>query len=114
MNDCSLKGVKNRLLQAIARGVPGARTLRPRLHRWRGVLLGNNVWIGYDCIIETSRPDLVTIRDNSVLSMRVILIAHFKGPSGITIEEDVFVGPGAIILPNITLGRGSVVTAGSV
>jgi acetyltransferase-like isoleucine patch superfamily enzyme len=76
--------------------------------------LGKNVWIGYDCIIETSRPHLVTIQDNSVLSIRVILIAHFKGPSGITIEEDVFIGPGAIILPNVTLGRGSVVTAGSV
>ena len=43
-----------------------------------------------------------------------MLISHFRGMTGITIEDDVFVGPGAIILPNVTLGRGCVVTAGSV
>lgn len=30
------------------------------------------------------------------------------------IEEDATVGPGAIILPNVTIGRGSIVAAGSV
>ncbi len=30
------------------------------------------------------------------------------------IEEDVTIGPGAIILPNVTIGRGAIVTAGSV
>ena len=43
-----------------------------------------------------------------------MLISHFRGPEGITIEDDVFIGPGAIILPNVTIGRGAVVTAGSV
>jgi len=43
-----------------------------------------------------------------------MLIAHFRGPEGITVEDDAFIGPGAIILPNVTIGRGAVVTAGSV
>ena len=43
-----------------------------------------------------------------------MLIAHFRGPEGITVEDDVFIGPGAIILPNVKIGRGAVVTAGSV
>jgi acetyltransferase-like isoleucine patch superfamily enzyme len=43
-----------------------------------------------------------------------MLIAHFRGPEGITVENDAFIGPGAIILPNVTIGRGAVVTAGSV
>ena len=30
------------------------------------------------------------------------------------IEEDASVGTGAIILPNVTIGRGAIVTAGSV
>jgi serine acetyltransferase len=46
--------------------------------------------------------------------MRVTVIAHFKESTGVKIEEDVFVGPGSIILPNVVIGRGSVVTAGSV
>jgi acetyltransferase-like isoleucine patch superfamily enzyme len=32
----------------------------------------------------------------------------------VVIEEDVTIGPGAIVLPNVTIGQGSIVTAGSV
>lgn len=114
MTDGPLIGFKNRLLQEIARIAPGARTLRPKLHRWRGVKLGSGVWIGYDCVLETSRPHLITIGDNVILSIRVMLIAHFRGSVGIAIEDDAFVGPGAIILPGVSIGKGAVVTAGSV
>jgi acetyltransferase-like isoleucine patch superfamily enzyme len=102
------------VLQEIARIGPGAQSLRIQLHRWRGVTIGPNVWIGYDCVLETSSPELISIGANSVISVRAVLIAHFRGAAGITIEEDVFIGPGVIILPNVTIGRGSVVTAGSV
>ena len=102
------------MLQLIAHFAPGARSLRVRLHRWRGVKLGRNVWIGYDVILETSRPQLITIGDNVVISLRAALIAHFRGAEGITIEDDVFVGPGVIILPGVRIGHGAVITAGSV
>ncbi len=46
--------------------------------------------------------------------MRATIIAHFREQRGVVIEEDATVGPGAIILPNVTIGRGSIVTAGSV
>ena len=114
MSESLFSGLRNRVLQELARFLPGARSLRPRIHRWRGMKIGENTWIGYDCVMETSRPHLVTIGQNVVLSIRVMLVAHFRGSEGITIEDDVFVGPGAIILPNVTLGRGCVVTAGSV
>lgn len=114
MQEGPLKGLLNRIFQELARVSPGARSLRVRLHRWRGVRIAENAWIGYDCVIETSRPHLISIGRNSIISVRVTLIAHFLGAEGITIEDDVFVGPGSIILPNVTLGRGCVVTAGSV
>jgi serine acetyltransferase len=114
MSESLLRGLKNRLLQELARFAPGARTLRVWLHRWRGVKLGGGVWIGYDCILETSYPHLITIGDNVVLSIRALLIAHFRGSVGITIEDQAFIGPGAIVLPDVTIGRGAVVTAGSV
>src|SRR5712692_4810859 len=114
MSEGLLRGLKNRLLQELARVVPGARTLRVWLHRWRGVKLGRGVWVGYDCILETSYPHLITIGDDVVLSIRAILIAHFRGSVGITIKDQVFIGPGAIVLPDVTIGRGAVVTAGSV
>jgi len=109
-----IKGIKNRLFQLIAHFAPGARSVRVWLHRQRGVQMGKNVWIGYDVVLETSKPHLISIGDNTILSVRAMLIAHFRGQEGIKIEEDVFIGPGAIILPGVTIGRGAVVTAGSV
>ncbi len=90
-------------------------TLRPRLHRWRGVKIGRNVWIGYDAVIETSYPKLVTIKDGATIGIRALIIAHFRGlEKGVVIEENAFLGPGAIILPNVVVGHGAVVAAGSV
>jgi acetyltransferase-like isoleucine patch superfamily enzyme len=109
-----LPGIKNRLLQMVARNAPGATTWRVRLHRWRGVKIGRGVWIGYDAVIETSSPHLVTIRDGAAIGIRVTIIAHNREQSGVIIEEDASVGAGAIILPNVTIGRGATVSAGSV
>jgi acetyltransferase-like isoleucine patch superfamily enzyme len=109
-----LRGIKNRLLQSLARGAPGATTLRVFLHRLRGVNIGSNVWIGFDVIIETSHPEFVTIRDGAAIGIRAVVIAHFRELNGVVIEEDASVGPGAIVMPNVVIGRGSVVTAGSV
>jgi len=58
--------------------MPGAQTLRVKLHRARGVHIGKDVWIGYDVILDTSRPYLITIGDRASLSMRVTVIAHFR------------------------------------
>ena len=109
-----LSGLKNRILLALARHAPGATSWRVWLNRWRGVHIGQDVWIGYDAIIETSRPDLVTIRDRATVQIRATIIAHFREQEGVVIEEDATVGPGAIVLPNVTIGHGSIVTAGSV
>jgi acetyltransferase-like isoleucine patch superfamily enzyme len=109
-----LPALKNRFLQVLARIAPGATTLRVRLNRWRGVNIGKNVWIGYDAIIETSCPHLVTIRDRAAIGMRVTIIAHNREQRGVLIEEDATLGAGVIVLPAVTIGRGAIVTAGSV
>lgn len=114
MADTPAKGLLNRILQMIARSAPGARTIRVACHRMRGVSIGKHVWIGYDSILETAYPHLITIGNNVGISMRVIMVAHFKESRGITIGDDVFIGPGAIILPGVKIGDGAVVTAGSV
>ncbi len=109
-----LRGILSRILQMIARMSPGAQTLRVMLHRARGVKIGKGVWIGYDVILDTARPDLITIEDGASISMRAMIIAHFKEFRGVRIEREAFVGPGAIILPNVVIGYGAVITAGSV
>ena len=109
-----LSGIKNRLLQQLAMSVPGGAGLRVALHRLRGVRIGKGVWIGYQALIETGYPALVSIGDRTIIGIRSTIIAHFQEQRGVTIEEDVYVGACALILPGVTLGQGAVVSAGSV
>jgi acetyltransferase-like isoleucine patch superfamily enzyme len=109
-----LKGFLSRIFQLLARSAPGAMTLRVMLHRARGVKIGKGVWIGYDVVLDTARPDLITIEDGASISMRATIIAHFKEFRGVKIGREAFIGPGATILPNVVIGPGAVVTAGSV
>jgi acetyltransferase-like isoleucine patch superfamily enzyme len=118
-----LTGLKNRLLQLLALYAPGFRTTRVWLHRMRGVSIGTNVSIGTGALIETAYPSLVCMGDNVSIGMRAIIIAHFRDATSqaraghkytVQIEHDVYIGPGSIILPNVTIGQGAVVSAGSV
>jgi acetyltransferase-like isoleucine patch superfamily enzyme len=109
-----ISGIKNRCLQFLARNLPGAEGLRVTLNRWRGVRIGQRVWIGYDAIIETAYPQLVKIGDEAAIGIGAIIIAHHRELQGVTIEDGASIGPGAIIMPNVTIGRGAIVTAGSV
>lgn len=108
------RGAKNRILQELAKVAPGAQSTRVMLHRARGVKIGANVWIGYDAVLETGFPELITLEDNVSIGIRAIIIAHFRGATGVRIERDAFVGPGVIVMPSVVIGQGAVVTAGSV
>lgn len=118
-----VRGMFNRLLQVIALYAPGLMSLRPLLHRMRGVHIGRDVAIGTSAIIETAHPELVWIGDNVAIGIRNVIIGHFsdsidgnrktRGPT-VTICDNVYVGANVTILPNVKIGEGAVVTAGSV
>jgi len=107
-------GMRNRVLQELAKVAPGARTWRVALHRARGVRIGQGVWIGYGVVLETSSPSLITIEDGASIGIRATIIAHFRESSGVVIERGSFIGPGVLVMPNVVVGEGAVVTAGSV
>lgn len=119
-----LVGLKNRILQYLCRFAPGATTTRVWLHRLRGVQIGANTFIGTDVLIDTAWPERVSIGSNVIIGLRSALIAHFdlqphqelrRGAlRSIVVEDDVFIGPGVIILPNVKIGCGAVVAAGAV
>ena len=67
-----LSAVKNRLLQQLAMSAPGGASLRVALHRLRGVRIGKDVWIGYQALIETGYPTLVSIGDRAIIGIRSI------------------------------------------
>lgn len=115
MTNYPFRGLVNRSLQLLARILPGSRTIRIILHRARGVQIGVGVFLSQDVVLETENPHLITIEDRVFIGIRVTVIAHMRElRQGVRIESDAFVGPGVIILPNVTIGHGAVVTAGSV
>jgi acetyltransferase-like isoleucine patch superfamily enzyme len=114
MKESPLRGLINRICQELARVMPGAQSLRVALHRARGVQIGKNVWIGYDVVLDTSQPSNIVLEDGCCLNMRVTVLAHFRESKGVRIERDAFIGAGALILPNVVIGHGAVVAAGSV
>jgi maltose O-acetyltransferase len=87
------------------------------------VQIGRDSTLQMDCLIVGAGMDDLTIGDNVAIAYRACLImgSHdmlspsFAGITGpITIQDYVFVGTGATILLGVTLGEGTVVTAGSV
>ncbi len=102
--------------------------LRVGLYRLIGVKIGRDVFIGLDCILDSSYPELITIEDEVVTSFRIMLICHGistdangKAPgkkerfvAGITLKKKCYIGAGAIILPGVVVGESAVVGAGAV
>ncbi len=111
-----------RFLNRIAYFIPGGYRIRPLIHRLRGVHIGKNVWISQYVYIDELHPEAVTIEDNASIGLRTSIFTHFYwGPQKsaeyagkVHIGEDVFIGPHCVILPNVHIGKGAVIQAGTV
>jgi maltose O-acetyltransferase len=117
-----------KVLKLLASWAPGNH-LRLALLRACGYSVGQQVYVGPGLIIadelEGEGNDVV-IRDRVSIGPRVTIvtasspndsrleqiIGKTKGP--VTIDEDAWVGAGAILLPNVTVGAMSIVGAGAV
>lgn len=106
--------IRSRLLQSLAMWAPGGGSLRVSLHRGRGVIIGDNAWIGAQVMIETAHPSLVRIGNRVVIGVRSTIVAHFQELQGVEIMDDVYIGTGALLLPGVRVGEGAVISAGSV
>ena len=111
----------SRLVGKVAFIAPGGFRIRPWLQRLRGVTIGKNVWISQLVYIDEIHPADVSIGDNCVIGLRTSIISHFysgpRRPTGngrVVIEKDVFIGPHCVVLPNVTIGEGAVIRAGTV
>lgn len=108
----------NRVLGMAARFAPGATSLRPLLHRLRGVRISGRVFIGDDVYLENEFPECIELRAGAQISIRTILIAHTRGSGRIVIGEDAFIGANCVLAAapgaTLTIGEGSVIVSGSV
>jgi heptaprenylglycerol acetyltransferase len=82
-----LSRVLNRALHLMARMLPGSRSLRPFLHRLRGVSIGCNVFIGDDVYLENEYPGCVEIEDHVEIGLCSVIIAHLRGTGQVVIKK---------------------------
>lgn len=119
--------IYKRLLKLLAKQMPGCR-IRCQLLRMAGYRIGKQVYIGEDLIIVDELDDRGRVRicNRVAIAERVTLVissnANFskirpfiKDIHGhIEIDDDAWLGTGAIILPNVRIGTGAIVGAGAV
>jgi len=88
-----------------------------------GLKIGSSCFISNDTFFDPSFLHLIEIGNNVTITANVKILAHdssTKMHMGLTrigrvkIENNVFIGMGSIILPNITIGPNSIIGAGSV
>jgi serine acetyltransferase len=108
----------NRILGKIARVAPGATSVRPWLHKLRGVEINGRVFIGDDVYLENEYPECVRLEDGAQINLRSTIIAHTRGSGGVVIEKNVLVGACSVIIglvdATLTIGEGAVIGAGSI
>lgn len=113
-----LRGVVNRTLHLVARFSPGTVTLRPFLHRLRGVKISTGVFIGEEVYLENEYPECIELQEDVVIALRVTMVAHLRGPGRIIVQKKAWIGSGCIIAAaggqTLTIGEGSALAAGSV
>ena len=123
-----IKSYFKRILKLIAKDIPGY-NLRARLLRMAGYDVGSPVYIGEGLIIvdmQYQKP-MVFIGNEVTIAQRVTLITSSGAPESkdvyrvfgadvgpIHIQDGAWIGAGAIIQPNITIGRSAIVGSGAV
>lgn len=119
-----LSKIVNRILLFLAFHCP-INSWRVIFHRWRGVKIGKGVFIGMHVILDRAYPEYIVIKDNAMIAGGNHLLAHSRAPeyfkgkllsyvAPIVLEEYCWLGIESIVLAGSTIGKGSVVTAGSV
>jgi UDP-3-O-[3-hydroxymyristoyl] glucosamine N-acyltransferase len=113
-----VRRIVNRILHTMARTLPGSRSIRPMLHRWRGVRIGRNVFIGDDVYLENEYPECIEIGENVEIALRTIVLAHLRGPGKVLIKRNAWIGACCLVSVvndrTLTIGEGAVVGAGSI
>lgn len=119
-----LKRFSNYLLMMLAYIMP-FNAVRIRLNKWKGVNIGNNVYIGMFVFLDNAYPEYIYIEDNAAVNAGSMLVAHFNlkkhfeslivaRVSPIVIKEGAMIAVRSIILPGVTVGEYAMVSAASV
>ncbi|MBW2130347.1 MAG: hypothetical protein JRH13_13390 [Deltaproteobacteria bacterium] len=76
----ALRSVMGRLLHSMARLFPMHPKWRVWIHRWRGVKIGDGVFIGSEVFIDNTYPESIEIQDYAAIASGSMIIGHFIMP----------------------------------
>lgn len=124
----ALKSVITRLLHALARYLPMYPRWRVKLHKWRGVKVGQEVFIGSDVFIDNTYPESIIIEDYVTIISNTFIIGHSFVPMhlkrvlqdevekqrGVCLKKGCYIGARSIIMPGVTIGECAIIGSGSV
>jgi maltose O-acetyltransferase len=88
-----------------------------------GLQLGDNVFVGGGTVLDPDFCFLISIGDDAVISLGVMVLAHdastrrhlgYSRVAPVRIGRRAFIGARAVILPGVTIGDDAIVGAGSV
>jgi maltose O-acetyltransferase len=120
--------IRKKALKFFAKMVPGSK-LRVFLLRKCNYQIGKDTYIGEDLIVIDELEDpstMLIIGDRVAISPRVTLVIHSAPNESrirkyvreqrgrITIHQDAWVGTGAVIMPNVEVGEGSIIGSNAV
>ena len=100
-------------------------SLRIRMHRWRGVHIGQHCHIAQQCSIDNAYPELVFIEDSAGVNQGTTIIAHTNAgahfediipniAAPVVIRHHAICAINTVILPGVEIGEYAIVAAGSV
>jgi acetyltransferase-like isoleucine patch superfamily enzyme len=112
-----IRRISNRILHLLAQFAPGAETVRPFLHKLRGVKIHGRVFIGDQVYLENEHPECIEIHDGAQIVLRSNLVCHFRGTGKIIIGKNAWIGMNCNIAASpgqtLTIGEGAVIAQGS-
>src|SRR5690625_2820530 len=104
-----------------------ARSIRPKIWRKIGCKVGEGVFIGADCMPDSSNSSLIEIEDGVHIAARSIILCHQRDMSKYFAHEDYgklpyvrkkvhlkkgcLIGTQSIVMPGVTVGEGAIVGA---
>jgi acetyltransferase-like isoleucine patch superfamily enzyme len=122
-----LKFLKSWILHSLAYSSPLPNFVI-QLQRSRGVKIGKNCHFSPYVLIDLLHPELITIEDNVTIASNSMIFAHVNPTTNeflknhgyprtikpVVIKNGAIVSVGCIIIAGVTIGKNSIVGAGSV
>ena len=95
------------------------------MNKWKGVNIGQHVYIGMFVFLDNAYPEYIYIEDNVAINAGCMVVAHLNlkkhfesiinaRVSPVIIKDGAMIGIRSIILPGVVIGEFSLVSAASV